>query len=76
MWNYQGTKRNSTGMEGVNMEILIPAQGIQHEKRPSPPHSGAPLIRVLEETKENTKSFKIVLFDSHGSLVNRSQDLK
>ena len=31
---------------------------------------------VLEETKENKKMFKIVMFDSQESSVNRSQGLK
>ena len=43
MWNYQCTELNSTGMEGVNVESLIAAQGIQLEKTPLPPHSDVPL---------------------------------
>ena len=43
MWNYQCTELNSTGMEGVNVESLIAAQGIQLEKTPLPPHSDASL---------------------------------
>ena len=32
--------------------------------------------RAREETEENKKSLKIVMFDSQESRVNRSQDLK